>query len=350
MVARWNVLAVCGLVVSLGATFARADVEVALVLPTPLSPGIPRLDMELLPSTVVRSYPVNVPPNTTANQVASLFGTALLATPGIDPASVMTIGNTVHIVSTPLNDLLDDIQPGAIIYYPGTTAQNGISLLAPRIPHATIIDTGQFFPFTQTVPQQPAIFTAGIVTNVGTLSVNVTSAELNFQTDGPIICQALFQRLAPRAPQYGAQINYAGDRLEVYFDPAYTVTQGGIIFGTTSPSQGSSGTIYLPPIIIQPPPVGDYNLNGIDDAADYTIWRDTLGQVGEGLAADGNGDHIIDQLDYNLWALHFGESSGGAGALGGAAVPEPCSLALALFAVFGGGRLLRRWRRYQVAG
>ena len=26
--------------------------------------------------------------------------------------------------------------------------------------------------------------------------------------------------------------------------------------------------------------VGDYNHNGIVDAADYTVWRDTLGQTG----------------------------------------------------------------------
>ena len=54
----------------------------------------------------------------------------------------------------------------------------------------------------------------------------IVAPELQFQTEGPIICQALFQRLAPRAPQYGAQINYAGDRLDIYFDPAYTVTTG----------------------------------------------------------------------------------------------------------------------------
>jgi hypothetical protein len=29
---------------------------------------------------------------------------------------------------------------------------------------------------------------------------------------------------------------------------------------------------------------GDYNHNGIVDAADYTVWRDTLGQTGAGLA------------------------------------------------------------------
>ncbi len=101
--------------------------------------------------------------------------------------------------------------------------------------------TGFFDPFDRV--GLPAVFTAGIVTDVGELTERISAQELNFQTDGPIICQALFQRLAPRAPQYGAQINYAGDRLEVYFDPAYTVTQGGIIFGTTSPSPGCTGTV-----------------------------------------------------------------------------------------------------------
>lgn len=113
---------------------------------------------------------------------------------------------------------------------------------------------------------QPAIFTAGIVTDVGELTVNVSAQELNFQTDGPIICQALFQRLAPRAPQYGTQINYAGDRLEVYFDPAYTVTQGGIIFGTTSQSQGSSGELKMEQN--QQGLLGDMNCDGIVSVAD----------------------------------------------------------------------------------
>lgn len=108
---------------------------------------------------------------------------------------------------------------------------------------AKVVFENHFEPFDN--HNQPAIFTAGIITDVGELSTQVSAQELNFQTDGPIICQALFQRLAPRAPQYGAQINYAGDRLEVYFDPAYTVTQGGIIFGTNSPSPGCSGQLPL---------------------------------------------------------------------------------------------------------
>lgn len=72
-------------------------------------------------------------------------------------------------------------------------------------------------------------------------------------------------------------------------------------------------------------PVGDYNLDGVVNAADYTVWRDSVGSTTY-FAADGNGDHIINELDYNIWKAHFGESYmfGGA-ALTNQSVPEPHS-------------------------
>jgi hypothetical protein len=75
---------------------------------------------------------------------------------------------------------------------------------------------------------------------------------------------------------------------------------------------------------------GDYNGNGIVDAADYTIWRDTLGSTTDLRA---NGDNAgasagkIDQADYTLWKSKFGTTSG-SGALSLGAVPEPSSAAL----------------------
>jgi hypothetical protein len=74
---------------------------------------------------------------------------------------------------------------------------------------------------------------------------------------------------------------------------------------------------------------GDYNHNGIVDAADYTVWRDSLGKTGAGLAADGDGNNVVDQSDYTYWKTRFGNTSGsGAGQAG--SVPEPSSLFLAL--------------------
>ncbi|MEO2045165.1 MAG: hypothetical protein ABGX16_01160 [Pirellulales bacterium] len=52
---------------------------------------------------------------------------------------------------------------------------------------------------------------------------------------------------------------------------------------------------------------GDYSLNGIVDAADYTIWRDTLGSTTD-LRADGNFDNVVDQEDYDYWRVRFGNT------------------------------------------
>lgn len=77
---------------------------------------------------------------------------------------------------------------------------------------------------------------------------------------------------------------------------------------------------------------GDYNGNGVVDAADYTRWRDTLGaSVTPGTAADGSGNGMIDQADYTFWKTRFGNTSG-SGSIGAAAVPEPSSLAILLVA------------------
>lgn len=69
---------------------------------------------------------------------------------------------------------------------------------------------------------------------------------------------------------------------------------------------------------------GDYNADGIVDAADYSVWRDTLGSTD--LRADGNGDEMIDDADYVVWKSQFGATVGGGGAA--ATVPEPPSLVL----------------------
>jgi hypothetical protein len=85
------------------------------------------------------------------------------------------------------------------------------------------------------------------------------------------------------------------------------------------------------------PLAGDYSGNGIVDAADFTVWRDSLGRTGSGLAADGNRNNVIDAGDYDVWKTNFGNHAGsGAGnlasAIPDAGVPEPATIALALIA------------------
>jgi hypothetical protein len=86
--------------------------------------------------------------------------------------------------------------------------------------------------------------------------------------------------------------------------------------------------------------LGDYNGDGIVDAADYTVWRDSLGNsVTSGTGADGSSNGVVDQDDYDVWVAHFGDHSPGSAAGSTAAVPEPS----AAFLLALGGCLIA-WR------
>ena len=89
---------------------------------------------------------------------------------------------------------------------------------------------------------------------------------------------------------------------------------------------------------------GDYNGNGVVDAADYTVWRDTLGSTTDLRAnGDNNGASAgkIDQADYLVWKSNFGMQSG-SGANGNTAVPEPTTGILSIIGGTVAGFLIRR--------
>ena len=67
---------------------------------------------------------------------------------------------------------------------------------------------------------------------------------------------------------------------------------------------------------------GDYNTDGVVDAADYTVWRDLLGSTGVALAADGNHSGTVDAADYDIWRMNFGSIAPALNDNQGA-VPEP---------------------------
>ena len=75
---------------------------------------------------------------------------------------------------------------------------------------------------------------------------------------------------------------------------------------------------------------GDYNDNGIVDAADYAVWRNFNGTATT-LPNDSTPGQV-DALDYTQWRTNFGQS-GGAGAVAGGAVPEPAAALLLLVGI-----------------
>ncbi|TWT99071.1 hypothetical protein Pla108_00040 [Botrimarina colliarenosi] len=71
---------------------------------------------------------------------------------------------------------------------------------------------------------------------------------------------------------------------------------------------------------------GDYNADGVVNAADYTAFRD---HVANGdLRSDGNGDGALTTADWQVWANRYGERSPAA-----TTAPEPSATFLATIAV-----------------
>jgi hypothetical protein len=81
-------------------------------------------------------------------------------------------------------------------------------------------------------------------------------------------------------------------------------------------------------------PTGDYNHNGKVDAADYTVWRDGLGNK-------------YTQDDYGVWKSQFGKTVPGFSSGATAGVPEPSTFVLLTLAA--AGICIRRHRTVTLA-
>ncbi len=74
---------------------------------------------------------------------------------------------------------------------------------------------------------------------------------------------------------------------------------------------------------------GDFNDDGIVDAADYTVWRDNLGAAAYLLPNDVDGG-TIGTAQYNTWKSNFGNTQ--TAAFSTSSVPEPTAVTIALLA------------------
>ncbi len=107
--------------------------------------------------------------------------------------------------------------------------------------------------------------------------------------------------------------------------------------------------IYDSLLVAEPRLEGDYNDNGVVDAADYVVWRNTLEQliVPPGRGADGSANGEISQLDYSFWKERFGNTlDTGSDSIVSelSPAPEPTTLTLLLLPTTLAVASL--WRRY----
>jgi hypothetical protein len=164
---------------------------------------------------------------------------------------------------------------------------------------------------------------SGITGSTGTGNLLNVAPQLGPLADngGPTLTHALL----PLSPATDAGGPTFGPNA---FHPPLVYDQRGLCFDRVENGRIDMGAFEVQTEL--PTPLGDYNRNGVVDAADYTTWRNTLGQtVPQYDDADGDGDGTIDRDDYDVWKAHYGETG----------PPQPI-IRFAEFAVLGGPQLV----------
>jgi len=259
-----------------------------------------------------------------------------------------------------------------IDYYGGTGSSTTLNFPAGGLTISTrdvFVDTGTNFTGTggltigagRTLGTREGVFLNRNVNNLGTLAPGLSNAAITL----PSYQQGASGTLAVDIRGTAVDTHY--DRLAVtgaaqlagklevnllnLYDPVpgdtFTILTAGPINGSFSSFDFAPLTGFLWGVEQTATEVklqiiaGDYNNDGAVDAADYTVWRNTLGSTYSAAyaGADGNGDKTVNAADYDIWKINFGRVDGdpvsGAG-VGAAdlvdAVPEPSSMLLVVMA------------------
>lgn len=139
-----------------------------------------------------------------------------------------------------------------------------------------------------------------------------------------------------RAFDFPGQVSKADFSHTAYLPPIFIGDEEGNPISELADVQlvGDSGRRYSVTTVQQT--AGDYNGDGVVDAADYTVWKDSMGQAGLTLSSDGDGNQVVDDYDYSVWTTNFGsvpEFGVGSGRGAVSEVPEPTTFALIFMAL-----------------
>ncbi len=119
------------------------------------------------------------------------------------------------------------------------------------------------------------------------------------------------------------------------FGTQFTVISGaaslsGVFSGVTTTGGGGFGAKYLGNNLmleVLSGLGGDFNNDGRVDAADYTVWREKVGDP-VGTLFNGGGSGMVGEAQYGLWVTNFGLALPSAAST----VPEPTGMLILLAA------------------
>jgi hypothetical protein len=86
--------------------------------------------------------------------------------------------------------------------------------------------------------------------------------------------------------------------------------------------------------------IGDFNNDGVVNAADYVVWRKASPTA---TLPNDDTPGVVDASDYADWRANFGKSASGSGAaIGPSTVPEPAGVLMLLIAILAGSMIRNR--------
>jgi hypothetical protein len=282
------------------------------------------------PSTVALDTAVTV--NTIEFNNANSYavgGPGSIALSGASPSILSTTGNHQLQVKVSLEDFATAAGTGGSLDFNNVVDLGGNQLTttgAVNLNHSVISSTG-----TGSIVNSGVLGTAGgtpiaaNLTSTGSLAIDIAGVAAN-QVD-------VFSITGSASLQGSILVDVLGS-----YSPAGPITiltaTGGINLTGALTLSGPDANLFSGVSVVgnnlvlnvgAAGPTGDYNGNGVVDAADYTVWRDTLNtNVAAGTGADGNQNGMIDTGDYTFWKTRFGNNVGSGAGLS-AAVPEPAT-------------------------
>jgi len=220
----------------------------------------------------------------------------------------------------------------------GTTSKIVVAGESTLVFHARVTNAGGAI---NVFPGSTAVYLGGLTTTGSGAVLSVYLADPDADPDlGQLEVNGTAQLSGNLAINLASGfVPSAGDTFQILTSGSVAGTLG---LGSAPPLPG--GMIWdidvnATNVILSVLATGDYNANGVVDTTDYTLWRDTLGMTGTGLAADGNGNGVVDEGDYLFWRSRFGNIVTGSGASANAssagAVPEPGRALLVFVGVVG---------------
>jgi hypothetical protein len=303
-------------------------------------------DQVLFGSAITSPHTVAVDTNKTVNTMTftntntyAISGPATISLAGANPTVEATLGS--HQIQTKIKLEANAAANGngGTIDFNNQIDLNGMTLTTSgivNINHSVMSSVGPgSIVNLGTLGTGGATPFAGAFTSTGTLDIDISGTGLS-QTD-------VFNITGAASLQGAIDVDVLGAFTPSSPITILTTTAGISLTGAltlTGPDAGlfSGVSVVGNNLVLNvggSSPTGDYNHNGIVDAADYVVWRKTLNQtVTPGSGADGDDNGTVDAADYNFWRARMGNVVPGSGSnLTGGRVPEPASAYLFLLAL-----------------